>query len=234
MTAPPAHGWFITGTDTDAGKTVVSAALVLGLKAHYWKPVQTGSPTDSEYVAQWTDIGAERIHTEAWRLPLPASPHWAARQAGRRIALEDLRWPEAPAETVWIVEGAGGARAPLNERECMTELMMRLGLPAIVVARQRLGAINHTLLTLEALERRGIAIAGVILNHGGSGCVANASGPETSIAADDPLGGNRGAIEETGGVRVLAELPPIAPLDPPHLQAAYDRYLRAAFSNIQA
>ncbi len=161
------RGYFVTGTDTDVGKTVVSAALTLALGASYWKPVQTGSPADRAQIQGWTQLPDSRFAPEQWRFPLPASPHIAARAAGGRIELRDLRPPwlaGAAAEASWIVEGAGGVLVPLNERERMADLIARLGLPVIVVARTRLGTINHTLLTLEALRHRQLAIACVVMN----------------------------------------------------------------------
>ncbi len=219
------RGWFITGTDTDAGKTVIAALLTLGLNAHYWKPVQSGAPTDSDCIAHWTGISAERIYPEAWRLPLPASPHWAAQQAGVEIKIQNLHLPPAPAGITWIVEGAGGTLVPLNSHETMADLIRQLGLPVIVVARHRLGAINHTLLTLETLRRREIEVAGVVLNHG-PGAEENRISAPARASLVDPLGGNRRAIESFGSTRVLAEIPLLASLTPPVLQQAFDRFLR--------
>ncbi len=161
------QGYFVTGTDTDVGKTVISAALVLGLGANYWKPVQTGAPSDREQIQSWTGLPDARFAPEQWRFPLPASPHIAARAAGGAIALRDLRppWKEnTAAGDCWIVEGAGGVLVPLNDREKIADLIVCLGLPVIVVARTRLGTMNHTLLTLEALRRRGLEVAGVVMN----------------------------------------------------------------------
>lgn len=222
------RGWFITGTDTDAGKTVVSAILALGLDANYWKPVQTGAPTDSQCLAAWTGLGPDRIYPEAWRLPLPASPHWAAQRAGTSISLRGFRLP-AVSSRAWVVEGAGGALVPLNERECMADLMLALQLPVIVVARQRLGAINHTLLTLEALRRRGLEISGVVLNHAPTGD-SRASHADAGAASAEALAANPPAIENLGQTRVLAELPHLARLDRRSLEEAFAAYFRPRFS----
>lgn len=186
--------YFVTGTDTDVGKTAVSAWLVLHLGASYWKPVQSGleGETDAAAVRRLAGIAAERILPSAYELPEPLSPHEAARRAGVRIALERITLPRVSGPL--IVEGAGGLLVPLNETDLVIDLIGRLRLPVILVARTLLGTINHTLLSLEALRARGLPIAGVVLN-----------GP--------PVPHNRAAIEHYGKVRVLGHLPPLKPLD---------------------
>ena len=184
-----ARGVFVTGTDTGVGKTVVSACLVKAWGADYFKPVQTGladEAGDTPTVAILAGAGPERLHAPVHAFAPPVSPHLAARAAGAAIRLDDFRLPEIPGPIV--VEGAGGALVPLNDHETMLDLMARLDLPAIVVVADRLGAINQTLLTLEALRARGLEVLGVVL---------------TGQAFAD----NRAAIERHGGVRILAELP---------------------------
>ncbi|MFN3076543.1 MAG: dethiobiotin synthase [Alphaproteobacteria bacterium] len=198
------HGVFVTGTDTDVGKTVAAAGLVWALGADYWKPVQTGTPiqkeddtgqipgTDAAEVVRLTALPPDRVHLSSYVLKDPLSPHQAAEREGVRIRLEDIVAPETTNPVV--VEGAGGVLVPLNDRHLMIDLMEKLGLPVVVVARTALGTINHTLLTLNALRGRGLFVAGVILN-----------GP--------PNPANRQAIETYGQIRVLTEIPLLVPFD---------------------
>jgi dethiobiotin synthase len=196
------RGIFVTGTDTNVGKTVVSAALMLRYRAEvslrYWKPVQTGCERDddSSEVARLARCRADEILNVGVRLPRPVSPHLAARLAGTRITVralvEELRAVHAPSPR-WIVEGAGGVLVPINERETMADLILALHLPVLVVARSTIGTINHTLLTIEALRRRMMRVAGVIM-----------VGPP-----DDE---NRTAIEKYGAAEVIAQMPHFEPL----------------------
>ena len=196
------RGIFVTGTDTGVGKTVVCAALMQRLRGEvplrYWKPIQTGIDQDDDTV----EVGrlgecANCLHGSGVRLPRPVSPHLAARLAHTTIDLDSLvaMTGREPAAIRWIVEGAGGVLVPINERSTMADLMTRLGLPAVVVARTSLGTINHTLLTLAALRQRAIDVAGVVL-----------------VGAPDP--DNRQAIEHYGQISVLGELPHLEPLTP--------------------
>lgn len=187
-------GFFVTGTDTNTGKTVACAYLMRVLDADYWKPVQSGldGETDTETVRRLTGLPAERFHRSAYELRAPLSPHEAARRESIAISLDAFELPRT--SRAIIVEGAGGVLVPLNGEALMIDLMAALGLPVILVARTTLGTINHTLLSLEALRTRRIAVAGVILSG-------------------EPNRANRMAIETYGKVGVLAELPMIAPLD---------------------
>jgi dethiobiotin synthetase len=130
-------------------------------------------------------------------LPRPLSPHLAARLHGETIRVQALLDMVAaqPPPSRWIVEGAGGVLVPINESELMVDLMVRLGLPVLVVARARLGTINHTLMTLEALSARSLAVVGVVM--------VGARNRE-----------NRRAIETYGRVRILGELPRLDPITP--------------------
>lgn len=179
---------FVTGTDTGIGKTMVSAWLVRSWRADYWKPVQSGELEGTDFATVRGLVPDAVIHPSRHVLKAPLSPHEAAALEGVRIGLEDFSLPATTRPLV--VEGAGGAMVPLNERDLMVDLMRRLNLPVVVVARSGLGTINHTLLTLEALARRDLRVAGVILN-----------GPS--------MPANRQAIEAWSGVKVVAELPPL-------------------------
>jgi dethiobiotin synthetase len=136
--------------------------------------------------------------TSGVRLPRPLSPHLAARLSGTTIDLQPLvdafaGATSSAASTQFVVEGAGGALVPINDRELMTDLMVRLGLPVVITARSTLGTINHTLLTIDALKRRWLAIAGIVM-----------VGP--------PNTDNRDAIERYGCVPVIGQMPMFAPL----------------------
>ena len=200
-------GYFVTGTDTNVGKTVLSALLVAALDAVYWKPVQTGASqgTDRESVRLWAEAEEERLPLERYRFYPPVSPHLASREGGIRIALDAFELPEAPAARRWIVEGAGGVMVPLNEREFMRDLMQRIGFPVIVAARTALGTINHTLLTLAALREASLPICGVALIG------------EKSIE-------NRRAIEQYGNVRVVGHIPILEKINRAALLDVYEKH----------
>ncbi|MGE5515724.1 MAG: dethiobiotin synthase [Bacteroidota bacterium] len=182
------RGVFVTGTDTDVGKTLVSAWLTEAWKADYWKPIQTGAADITDYGTVAKLVPGAVIHPSAYVFQAPLSPHEAARRERARIDLSALV-PPATAN-VLVVEGAGGAMVPLNEMALTVDFMERLGLPAVVVARSGLGTINHTLMTLEVLRRRRIPILGVVMN-----------------GQRNPA--NRQAIEHFGAVPVLAEIQPL-------------------------
>lgn len=187
------QGFFVTGTDTDVGKTVVSAWLLthldaLHLDACYWKPVQAGAEpeTDAAIVRRLAEVSEGRILPEAYLLPEAIAPHEAARRADIRIDMAKLDAPRL--DRPLVVEGAGGMLVPLTDESFVIDLAAELYLPVILVARSTLGTINHTLLSLEALRRRGLPLAGIVI-----------SGPETPH--------NRAAIERYGQVDVIAEIP---------------------------
>lgn len=208
------RGIFVTGTDTGIGKTVVSAILLSALRRSravgYWKPVQTGIEEDDDTaeVARLARCAPQEICTEGIRLERPLSPHLAARLASRHICLDRLTAIKdrlAP-DRFWIVEGAGGLLAPLNDKDLIADLIAAIALPVVVAARSGLGTINHTLLTVEALRRRNLAVAGVAM-------------------VGEPNTENRRAIETYGEVRVLSEIPHLSSVDPvavERLAAAWD------------
>jgi dethiobiotin synthetase len=188
--------FFITGTDTGVGKTVVSALLCAALDAIYWKPIQTGTRegTDRKTVMQLAQLPRTRTVPEAYRFAPPVSPHLAARRAGVRIELRKIRMPLiAPRENL-IVEGAGGALVPINDKQLMTDLMRHLKLPVVLVARTALGTINHTLLSLAALRAARLPVRGVVM-------------------VGKPYPENRKAIERYGDIRVVGTLPWLKKLD---------------------
>jgi dethiobiotin synthase len=200
-------GYFVTGTDTNVGKTVLSALLVAALDAVYWKPVQTGASegTDRESVRNWSQATEDRLPPERYRFDPPVSPHLASRKAGVRIALDALVPPAAPANRKWVIEGAGGVMVPLNERDLMRDLMREIGFPVIVAARTALGTINHTLLTVAALREASLSICGVALIG------------EENIE-------NRRAIEQYGHVPVIGHVPILAKINRAALLDVYEKH----------
>jgi len=155
---------FITGIGTGVGKTLISAIVTEALGAHYWKPVQAGfaDGTDSQWVGE--RIGAaKRIVPELYKLKFPASPHIAARQEGIVISLNKIA-EALPVVRPLVVEGAGGLLVPLNEREFVLDLVKKLDAIVILVSRNYLGSINHSLLTAEVCRSHGLKVAGWIFN----------------------------------------------------------------------
>lgn len=154
---------FITGIGTDVGKTVASAIVTEALEADYWKPIQAGdlNNSDSHKVKAQISNAKSVFHTNAYALNTPASPHYAAAVDNITIDLKQIKEPKTTNHLV--IEGAGGVLAPLNETDCVIDLIQK-EYKVIVVSRHYLGSINHTLLTFEALKSRGIAIAGIIFS----------------------------------------------------------------------
>jgi dethiobiotin synthase len=182
--------FFITGTDTGVGKTVVSALLCAALDAIYWKPIQTGSRegTDRNAVMRWAQLPRSRTIPESYLFAPPVSPHLAARRAGVRIELRKIRMPRIAARENLIAEGAGGVLVPINETQLMTGLMRHLRLPVLLVSRTSLGTINHALLSLAALRAARLDVRGVIM-------------------AGKPNAENRRAIEHYGEIPVVGAVP---------------------------
>jgi dethiobiotin synthase len=156
------RGVFITGTSTAIGKTTYARRLMeRHPEATYWKPVQTGWPKDDDTAT----VGA-KLSLPGLRFRDPVSPHLAAEREGKRIRLEEILAPVRDFEGTLVAEGAGGLLVPLAPDLMQTDLIRALDLPAVVVARDELGTINHTLLTLEALRARDIEVRGVVLLGG--------------------------------------------------------------------
>jgi dethiobiotin synthase len=194
-------GVFVTGTDTNVGKTVAAACILARFEAlpglRYWKPVQTGIDTDDDTaeVRRLSGCSEERIFAEGIRLRHAVSPHLAARLNGTTLDPGALaaRARTEPETVRWVVEGAGGVLVPLTDRHLMIDFIEMLALPTVVVARTALGTINHTLLTLGALRARSFRVCGVVM-------------------AGDRNAENRLAIERYGDVPVIAEIPCFEPL----------------------
>ncbi len=158
---------------TEIGKTVVSAIVVEALQADYWKPVQSGALEDSdrETVRRLISNPVSQFHPETYRLREPLSPHAAAALDGVEISLNAFTLPHTSNHLV--VELAGGLMVPLNDQDLMIDLVKQLNLPVLLVSKHYLGSINHTLLSVEALQNRLIPILGIVFN-----------GPETPATED--------------------------------------------------
>ncbi len=159
-----AQQYIVTGIGTDVGKTVISAILSEALKATYWKPIQAGDldNSDSIKVNNWT-TDKVTVLEEKFRLKSPMSPHAAAAIDGVEIQITDIQKPEL--EGNLILEGAGGIMVPINEKgDTYLDVFEQLNLPIIIVSRNYLGSINHSLMTIEMIQNRGIEIKGVIFS----------------------------------------------------------------------
>jgi dethiobiotin synthase len=209
-----ARSFFITGTDTNVGKTVLSALLCAALPARYWKPIQTGAieGTDRQQVISWAGIPQEQTLPEVHIFDDPVSPHLAAERAGKEIHLETITLPSDDFSTPLVVEGAGGVLAPINSHQFIADLMVHLRLPVVVAARSTLGTINHTVMSLQVLRSYRIEVRGVVL-----------IGPENSE--------NREAIEHYGKVQVIGHIPVLKNINRQTLcQVFAENFQREAFA----
>ena len=175
---------FVTGTDTDIGKTLVSSWLCLHTGYDYFKPIQTGgvASLDSKTVFL---LSKAKVHKEAYVFKNPLSPHMAAQDEGIYIDIQKIKLPKT---NNLIIEGAGGLLVPLNDQYFIINLISHFKIPVILIARSKLGMINHTLLSLECLRQRNIKVLGVIL-----------SGEKNER--------NNESIKCYGKIDILAELP---------------------------
>ncbi|HEX8937633.1 MAG TPA: dethiobiotin synthase [Sphingomicrobium sp.] len=192
---------FVTGTDTDVGKTVFSAALVAALEASYWKPIQAGAleQTDSDTVRKLAGLPPPKVFAEGYRLTTPCSPHRAAELDCVQIDPDGLGLPDADP---LIVEGAGGLLVPISREMLVIDLVASWQLPVVLVARTSLGTINHSLLSIEALRSRKIPILGIAF-------VGEASPDSEEV------------ICALGDVKRLGRLPILEPLDSAALGRAF-------------
>lgn len=154
---------FITGISTDVGKTIASAIIVEALQADYWKPIQAGDleNSDSHKIKSYVSNNKTFIHENNYKLNTPASPHLAAELDGITIDLKQIKEPET--KNNLVIEGAGGIYVPLNNTDCVIDLI-QTHYKVIVVSRHYLGSINHTLLTIEALKNRKLDVSGIIFS----------------------------------------------------------------------
>jgi dethiobiotin synthetase len=194
---------FITGTDTNIGKTLISAWLCLHSKYDYFKPIQSGSidGTDSQFVKKISNH--TKIHKENFVYKNPLSPHLASKIEGDYIDGEQIILPDVKN---LIVEGAGGLMVPINDRILIIDLIKSMNMPVILVSFSRLGTINHTLLSINALKQYGINIFGVIMN---------------GIKEDNLDCDNCKAIEKYGNIPIIARLPILKKIDKITLSKIY-------------
>lgn len=154
---------FITGISTDVGKTIASAIIVEALQADYWKPIQAGDleHSDTHKVQALVSNTQSQFHPNSYALQTPASPHLAAAKDRITIDLNQIQEPQT--ENHLVIEGAGGILVPLNEMQSVVDIIQP-DYKVIVVSRHYLGSINHTLLTVEALQNRKLSIAGIVFS----------------------------------------------------------------------
>ena len=174
---------FITGIGTDVGKTLIAAIVTEALQADYWKPIQAGfsEGTDSEWIKKVVNNNSTKIYNETYKLKLPASPHIAAREEEIEIDLNkienefikiqnntnDLLSANGQRSTIndfLIIEGAGGLMVPLNEKEFVVDLIKKINAKIILVSRNYLGSINHSLLTALVCKHYELHVIGWIFN----------------------------------------------------------------------
>ncbi len=203
------HSFFITGTDTGVGKTLTAAMLMLGLDASYWKPIQSGTTydTDTEWIIKTTDLPNSKFLPETYRLSQPLSPHLSAALDGIQIDLSNIKLP-TPHPPRLLVEGAGGLMVPLNENVFMIDLIEQMAIPVLVVARSSLGTINHTVLTVQELQRRNVDVFGIVMNG-------------------EPNEDNRQAIEHFTKVPVLAQIPTLSAVNRNSLFDCFRKHFRS-------
>jgi dethiobiotin synthetase len=179
--------------------------LTLALDGIYWKPIQSGTAdgTDRQHVAAITGLPEERFRPERSVLREPLSPHRAAELDGVEISADDMDLPEnIPSGHRLIIEGAGGVLVPINRQILQVDLFARWHAPAVLCARTNLGTINHTLLSLEALKRRGVRVLGIVF-------------------VGESMPDSERTIIDFGETRSLGRLPILPKLDADALKAAF-------------
>ncbi|WBL25413.1 dethiobiotin synthase [Zunongwangia sp. HGR-M22] len=180
------QSYFITGIDTEVGKTMISAIVTEALEADYWKPIQAGDldNSDTHKVERLISNKKTKFHKNAFALKTPMSPHAAAEIDGIAVSSKTIIRPETDNDLV--VEGAGGLLVPISDSETIADLIQPED-KVILVSRHYLGSINHTLLSIEALRSRGLDCFGIIY-----------SGNETKTTED--------IIQKMSGVPVIGRV----------------------------
>jgi len=214
----PRNGCFVTGTDTGVGKTLVTAALALclkqqGLRVGVMKPIETGQAngsgvSDAERLRAAVEASDPVEVITPYRFSAPLAPLAAARLAGSVIEIDRIVAAYetlAAGHPVVVVEGVGGVMVPISPQAAVRDLIVRLGLPAVVVGRATLGGVNHALLAVEALRERGVVTLGIVLNHP----VAPPLSSTDAMQEDSTIG----LVKELSGVPVIGPLPHEAVLD---------------------
>ena len=155
--------YFITAIGTDSGKSLFSAIICEALEADYWKPIQAGFPRDTDYVGGLLSNLKSDLIPEKYVLNTPASPHYAAEIDHVKLEVIDFDIPKTDNANL-IIEGAGGVLVPINDTEFVIDFPQKWKIPVILVANLYLGSINHTLLTINELKRRGVEVKGIVFN----------------------------------------------------------------------
>ena len=184
---------FVTGIGTDVGKTICSSIIVKALNADYWKPIQAGDLLNSDTL-KVKSLTNCKAFPEAYQLSEPMSPHAAAIIDNITIDLDQLNAPET--DNMLVIEGAGGLMVPLNEEETILDLLKKYNYPTIVVSKNYLGSINHTLCTLTLLKAANIPVIGVLFN-----------GEENSET--ERIIVKQGKVKNLGRIPKLKELSPL-------------------------
>lgn len=180
---------YVCGTDTGVGKSIVSALLCKKLNADYWKPVQSGDLESRDSYTVKSLLGESytgNFHPERYALKTPASAHIAAEIDGVSVHIRDFEVPQT--DNTLVIESAGGCLHPMNLEETFVDLAPHFGSPILLVCKFYLGAFNHTLMSIESIQRRDIPLLGFVLN-----------------GEDHP--GFRTFIEKKTGARCLGQVP---------------------------
>ena len=180
---------FVSGIGTEIGKTFCSAIIVEALNADYWKPVQAGEldQLDSDFVRRAITNTITTIHPEQFLLSQPMSPHAASKLDGIELKLSDFKVPATTNNLV--IEGAGGLMVPINEKgDFIVDLIPHIADEVILISKNYLGSINHTLLSIELLKQRNIPVKGIIFNG-------------------DPNPETEAIILSTTGIKCLGKIP---------------------------
>jgi len=178
--------YFITAIDTNVGKTVISAIIVKALDAAYWKPIQCGDLEYSDTMKVENLVKNVQTFQEAHALEFPLSPHESARLSGVDIDLNDFN---LPSKGNLIIEGAGGLMVPLNENgDLVIDIARKIDAEIIVVIKNYLGSINHSLLTIDYLKRNNFKIKGLVVNG-------------------DVTSSSERVIEKNSGCKILFRIP---------------------------
>ena len=193
----------ICGTDTDIGKTIISAFFVRGLNSYYWKPIQSGleDETDTQTVSRLSNINKNKIIKEAYVFKEPVSPHWASEIDNIKIRKELLTLPIIYRPL--IVETAGGLMVPLTRDFLQIDQIKDWDIPVILVCRSSLGTLNHTLLSIEALKKRDIKIIGIVING--------------NKHLDNPR-----TLNQFSGLPIITEFPLVENLNPYNLDILWE------------
>lgn len=195
-----AKQYIVAGIDTEVGKTIISAALVETLNANYWKPIQSGAldQSDTISVKRLVTNYESKFYPESYAFKHAISPHAAGEKEGVEITLDEIHVPDS-GETPLIIELAGGLMSPLSYSITNLDLVKKINKPLILVVKNYLGSINHTLLTLEVCKKHNIDVKGIIVNGG------------ENLASQK-------VYESIGGYPILAKYPWLPTLDRKHVK----------------